>query len=127
MKHLPAQPGGSMKEAAYRSAAREFKERGAISSLDYLFDVDEANPTTQPDNPFDFIGLVDHPETFVSAGPAAGREVAIIGAGSAGVAAAYLLMRLGLKPVVYDITGGAGGRSDTRPFSKDRPALVEVR
>lgn len=115
-----------MKEAAYRRAAVDFEKRGAVSSLDYLFDVNEANPSTQPDNLFDFIGLVEHPETFVSAGPAAGREVAIIGAGNAGVAAAYLLMRLGLKPVVYDITGRVGGRSYTRPFSKDPKALVEL-
>jgi monoamine oxidase len=115
-----------MKQAAYRSAARDFEKRGAISSLDYLFDVEEANPTTQPGNLFDFIALVDHPETFVSAGPAAGREVAIIGAGNAGVSAAYLLMRLGLKPVVYDITGRVGGRSYTQPFSKDPKALVEL-
>jgi monoamine oxidase len=115
-----------MNKTNYRRAAADFERLGAVSSLDYLFDVGESNPNTQPDNLFDFIGLVDHPETFVFAGPAAGKEVAIIGAGNAGVAAAYLLMRLGLKPVVYDITGRVGGRSYTKPFSKDPKALIEL-
>jgi len=115
-----------MNETDYLRAAADLKEFGVVRLLDYLFDAEEANPSTQPDNLFDFIGLVDHPETFISAEGAAGREVAVIGAGNAGVAAAYVLMRLGLKPVIYDITGRVGGRSYTEPFRKDPKALAEL-
>ena len=41
--------------------------------------------------------------------PVHGEEVAIIGAGMAGMTAAYELMKMGLKPVIYE-AGRIGGR-----------------
>ncbi|WGH90408.1 NAD(P)/FAD-dependent oxidoreductase [Auritidibacter ignavus] len=70
-----------------------------------------------PDFPFDYrhwltagqhIGrLPDH---------ALGTEVAVIGAGISGLVAAYELMRLGLKPVVYEAER-LGGRLRSEPFT----------
>ncbi len=45
-----------------------------------------------------------------------GREVAIIGAGSAGLAAAYELVRIGLRPVIFEAGPRIGGRLHTRHF-----------
>jgi len=70
-----------------------------------------------PDFPFaydDFLknpaGIGKIPET------AFGTEVAVIGAGIAGIVAAYELMKLGLKPVIYesDRIGGGCGPSRSR-------------
>jgi tryptophan 2-monooxygenase len=44
--------------------------------------------------------------------------VAVVGAGAAGLAAAYELMRVGLRPVIFEATGRTGGRLYTRPFSE---------
>ncbi len=66
--------------------------------------------TFGPDFPFPYDDWIKHeaglgsiPET------ARGAEVAIIGGGLSGLIAAYELMKLGLKPVVYE-QGRLGGR-----------------
>jgi tryptophan 2-monooxygenase len=46
-----------------------------------------------------------------------GDEVAIVGAGAAGMVAAYELLKLGLKPIVFEATGRIGGRAWTEYFS----------
>src|SRR3954453_6763118 len=99
-----------MSDSARAAAMEELRNRGVVSSVDALLDVETFNPATLPDNPFDFEGLLDQPASiFPGMTIPFGTEVGVIGAGNAGVAAAYLLMRLGLKPVVYDITGRVGG------------------
>jgi glycine/D-amino acid oxidase-like deaminating enzyme len=60
-----------------------------------------------PDFPFPFETWITHSAGLVS-NPAERRseEVAVVGAGISGLVAAYELMRLGLKPVVYEASDG---------------------
>lgn len=73
-----------------------------------------------PDFPFAFDDWIEHPAGLGSI-PAAqhGTEVAIVGAGIAGLVAAYELMKLGLKPVVYEASKMGG-----RLRSQDRKSVV---
>jgi tryptophan 2-monooxygenase len=54
-----------------------------------------------------------------------GQEVAIIGAGIAGIVAAYELMKLGLKPVVYE-ADRIGGRLRSVPFDGYEDVKAEL-
>jgi tryptophan 2-monooxygenase len=54
-----------------------------------------------------------------------GTEVAIVGAGMAGLTAAYELMKLGLKPVVYEASR-MGGRLRSQPFEGGQGAIAEL-
>ena len=54
-----------------------------------------------------------------------GTEVAIIGAGMAGITAAYELMKLGLKPVVYE-SRRIGGRLHSEPFKAADGIVAEL-
>ena len=78
----------------------------------------EQQPVTifGPDFPFPFDDWIKHP-AGLGAIPAErhGAEVAIIGAGISGLVAAYELMKLGLKPVVYEASQ-LGGRLRSQPF-----------
>ena len=51
--------------------------------------------------------------------------MAIVGAGAAGVIAAYELMRLGLKPVLYE-AGRLGGRLRSQPFEGAEGVIAEL-
>jgi NADPH-dependent 2,4-dienoyl-CoA reductase/sulfur reductase-like enzyme len=79
-----------------------------------------------PDFPFAFDGWLKHPAGLGEI-PAEkhGSEVAIIGAGMAGLVAAYELMRLGLKPVVYE-SGQVGGRLRSQPFEGADGIVAEL-
>jgi tryptophan 2-monooxygenase len=79
-----------------------------------------------PDFPFaydDFLknpaGIGRIPET------AFGTEIAIVGAGIAGIVAAYELMKLGLKPVIYE-SDRIGGRLRSEPFKDGDGAFAEL-
>ncbi|MBL8893755.1 MAG: amine oxidase, partial [Rhizobiales bacterium] len=65
---------------------------------------DDLGPVTifGPDFPFPYDDWLKH-SSGLGRLPAHrhGEEVAIIGAGMAGLTAAYVLMRMGLKPVIY--------------------------
>ena len=76
-----------------------------------------------PDFPFAFDAYAAHPAGLGSV-PAAryGSEVAVIGAGISGVVAAYELLKLGLKPVVYE-ADRIGGRLRSEPV-KGVPGMV---
>ncbi|WP_207548063.1 NAD(P)-binding protein, partial [Mycolicibacterium mucogenicum] len=54
-----------------------------------------------------------------------GTEVAIIGAGCAGITAAYELMKMGLKPVIYE-ADQIGGRMRSIPFEHAPDAVAEM-
>jgi tryptophan 2-monooxygenase len=54
-----------------------------------------------------------------------GAEVAIIGAGMAGMLAAYELMKMGLKPVIYE-AGRIGGRLRSQAFEGANGIIAEL-
>jgi tryptophan 2-monooxygenase len=115
-----------MKDSDRRAAAREYAEREKVSSLELLLDAEELNPTTFPESPFDYGALLDRPEEYADVGKALRKPVAVIGAGNAGMAAAYQLMRHGLKPVIYELSNRIGGRSYTYQFGRDPIARAEL-
>ena len=79
-----------------------------------------------PDFPFAYDDWITHPKGL-GALPAEllGTEVAIVGSGAAGMIAAYELMRLGLKPVVYE-AGRLGGRLRSQPFEGAEGVIAEL-
>ena len=91
-----------------------------MSASSNLFapEVDTSKPVTMfgPDFPFAFDDWIAHPSGLGSV-PAHrhGQEVAIIGAGMAGMTAAFELMKMGLKPVIYE-AARIGGRLPTPLF-----------
>jgi monoamine oxidase len=69
-----------------------------------------------PDFPFGYDEFLKHGAGLGSlSGATHGTEVAIIGAGIAGMVAAYELMKLGLKPVIFE-ADRIGGRMRSQPF-----------
>src|ERR1700756_2761680 len=79
-----------------------------------------------PDFPFAFDDWITHPSGLGSI-PAErhGEEVAVIGAGISGLVAAYELMRLGLKPVVYE-AARMGGRLRSQAFEGAEGVVAEL-
>jgi len=78
----------------------------------------QAAPITMlnPDFPFSYDHYLAHPEGLGSVPPELyGTEVAVIGAGLSGLVTAYELMKLGLRPVVYE-ADQIGGRLRTAAF-----------
>ena len=76
-----------------------------------------------PDFPFGYDDWLTHPAGLGTLPAAAhGQEVAIVGAGMAGMVAAYELMKLGLKPVVYEASR-MGGRLRSQAFA-GAPGMV---
>ncbi len=88
----------------------------------------DARPVTifGPDFPFAYEDWIRH-RSGLGVLPAErhGTEVAIIGAGMAGVTAAYELMKLGLKPVVYE-SRRLGGRLHSEPFKAADGVVAEL-
>src|ERR1035437_478453 len=89
---------------------------------------DGSGPVTffGPDLPFPFDDWISHPAGLGSI-PAErhGEEVAVIGAGISGLVAAYELMRLGIKPVVYEASR-MGGRLRSQPFEGAEGVIAEL-
>ena len=87
---------------------------------------DDNKPVTifGPDFPFPYDDWLKHPAGLGKL-PAEklGSEVAIIGAGMAGIVAAYELMKMGLKPVVYE-SRRLGGRLHSEPFKGAEGVIV---
>ncbi len=79
-----------------------------------------------PDFPFAYDEWIAHPAGLGEVPPdALGAEVAVIGAGMAGMVAAYELMRMGLRPVVYE-PDRIGGRLRSEPFVPGEPEVAEL-
>lgn len=79
-----------------------------------------------PDFPFAFDDWIRHPAGLaLMPGEALGREVAVVGGGLAGMVAAYELMKLGLKPVIYE-AGRLGGRLRSEPFEGGAGLIAEL-
>ena len=69
-----------------------------------------------PDFPFPFDDWIAHPAGLGSIPQERlGEEVAIVGAGMSGMVAAYELMKMGLRPVVYEASH-MGGRLRSQQF-----------
>ncbi|BBF99066.1 MULTISPECIES: flavin monoamine oxidase family protein [Pseudonocardia] len=89
---------------------------------------DQPRPVTAfgPDFPFPFDDWISHPAGLGRI-PAdrLGTEVAVVGAGIAGLVAAYELMRLGLRPVVYE-PSHLGGRLRSQPFEGADGIVAEL-
>lgn len=87
-----------------------------------------ARPVTifGPDFPFPFDDWIAHPAGLGTL-PAQhlGAEVAIVGAGMAGLVAAYELMKLGFKPVIYEASK-MGGRLRSQPFEGGQGVIAEL-
>jgi len=79
-----------------------------------------------PDFPFPFDDWITHPAGLGSI-PAEhhGQEVAVIGAGISGLVAAYELMKLGVKPVVYEASQ-MGGRLRSQAFEGAEGVIAEL-
>lgn len=79
-----------------------------------------------PDFPFAFDDWIAHPAGLGELPvERLGQEVAIVGAGMAGMVAAYELMKLGLKPVVYEASR-MGGRLRSQAFEGGQGAIAEL-
>ena len=79
-----------------------------------------------PDFPFAFDNWLEHPAGLGSI-PVEhhGKEVAVVGGGIAGLVAAYELMKLGLKPVVYEASR-LGGRLRSQAFEGAEGVVAEL-
>ncbi len=79
-----------------------------------------------PDFPFAYDDFLKHPAGIGKLPETAfGTEIAVVGAGIAGIVAAYELMKLGLKPVIYE-SDRIGGRLRSEPFKDSDGAFAEL-
>lgn len=79
-----------------------------------------------PDFPFAYDDWLAHPQGLATLPASAhGTEVAIVGAGMAGMTAAYELMKLGLKPVIYEASR-MGGRLRSQSFEGGQGVVAEL-
>lgn len=79
-----------------------------------------------PDFPFPYDDWLRHPAGLGVLPPEHhGTEVAVVGAGIAGMVAAYELMKLGLRPVLYE-AGRIGGRLRSQPFEGAEGVIAEL-
>jgi tryptophan 2-monooxygenase len=105
---------------------REYLATGKIS--DPAFVLEAATPVVGfPECPFDY-GAYLRKVGRIGTIPDNGleTEIAVIGAGTSGLCAAYELMKVGLRPVIYEATGRIGGRTWSKPAAKDPNVVLEM-
>ena len=79
-----------------------------------------------PDFPFAYDDWLAHPSGLGTVPSAKhGTSVAIIGAGMSGLVAAYELMKLGLRPIVFE-QGRMGGRLRSQRFTNGHDIVAEL-
>jgi tryptophan 2-monooxygenase len=82
------------------------------------------------DSLYDFTAILSDKKPIATVPKALwGTRVAVVGAGAAGIVAAYELFRAGLHPVIFEATNRIGGRNYSRPFGGDtgkNAALAEL-
>ncbi|MCT1602002.1 NAD(P)/FAD-dependent oxidoreductase [Kocuria sp. p3-SID1433] len=79
-----------------------------------------------PDFPFSYDHYLQHPAGLGQVPESMhGTEVAVIGAGLSGLITAYELMKLGLRPVVYE-AGEIGGRLKTASFDAAPEVVADL-
>jgi tryptophan 2-monooxygenase len=98
--------------------------------MSVLHETDAGSPppitTFGPDFPFAYDHWIAHPSGLGRMpAEALGREVAVIGAGLSGLIAAHELMKLGLRPVVYE-ADRMGGRLRSEPFQGAEGVIAEL-
>ncbi len=89
---------------------------------------DDPRPVTifGPDFPFAYDDWLRHPAGLGTLPPGRlGTEVAVIGAGMAGMTAAFELMKLGLRPVIYE-SRRIGGRLHSEAFKCADGVIAEL-
>ncbi|WP_010524089.1 NAD(P)/FAD-dependent oxidoreductase [Nesterenkonia sp. F] len=89
---------------------------------------EETPPLTMfsPDFPFSYDHFLDSPEGLGRVPEEVrGTEVAVVGAGLAGIVAAYELMKMGLKPVIHE-AGEIGGRLKSQAFDGAPDCVVDL-
>ncbi|MBW4022955.1 MAG: FAD-dependent oxidoreductase [Proteobacteria bacterium] len=98
--------------------------------MSVLHETDAGSPppitTFGPDFPFAYDSWITHPAGLGRIpAPRHGTEVAVIGAGLSGIVAAHELMKLGLRPVVYE-SDRMGGRLRSEPFHGAEGVIAEL-
>jgi tryptophan 2-monooxygenase len=80
------------------------------------------------DNLYDYIEFLNHGYIAELPKDKWGTEVAIIGAGAAGMVAAYELLKIGVHPVIYEATDRIGGRAYSKCFlhKNGDPSLNDI-
>ncbi|NND92826.1 MAG: NAD(P)-binding protein [Granulosicoccus sp.] len=79
-----------------------------------------------PDFPFAYDDWIRHPAGLGSLPEEQkGQTVAIIGAGMSGMVAAFELMKLGLRPLIFE-SGRMGGRLRSEPFANSPESIAEL-
>ncbi|MGD2182679.1 FAD-dependent oxidoreductase [Lusitaniella coriacea] len=78
------------------------------------------------DTLYDYVDFIDNNDPIANLPQhLIGTEVAIVGAGVAGLVAAYELLKIGAKPVVFEATDRIGGRAYSLKF-KNSNAIAEM-
>lgn len=86
-------------------------------------------PSTCIDILYDYESLLGKGPLCVIPRQNLGCEVAVIGAGASGLIAAHELLKMGLKPVIYEASDRIGGRIYTKQFQsldEEHPPFAEL-
>lgn len=86
-------------------------------------------PSTCIDILYDYEPLLGEKPLCVIPKENLGSEVAVIGAGASGLIVAHELLKMGLKPIIYEASNRIGGRVYTKYFEKiteENPPFAEL-